>query len=661
MEQVHGDPRTLALRKRNMSDRLEEVEGTINKILGKLDANETPERAAIEALRKIQLELQSPPSGGPTSAFTASDGTIPFGIPDSAENTPTRLDNAPLLSLFENLVFTREENLDDSPESATSSLADHITARNERILGLLRTLTPSRAALRLILQSNMISLCLLKQILSGLPGIQPFLEDSQNELFLDVSIQTLQRGSVLAVVKTIVCLAACIQQLPSGFDHTSACFTTPLDVLRRCYLESAEALLAPDEGIVSTVDGVQCLLVLVRYHLNAGFPRKAWVVFRRALTFAQLLGDFHRWSSGGLSNAQRQAMWFQLWQSDKMISILLGLPDAVSRPPFINCGLPGSSSYQPLPPKLALILSLGNIGKCIIDRNQQEPKNMIFSDSLRIDLELGKSEEIMPMTWWHTIPDDDMSLEAIHEMFTLKLSYFNLRKLIHLPFVLQPFTNPSYQSSAATALAASREMITCYEILRNEKRPVLRMCNLIDFQAFTAGVIILLITLAYPSFYQDDDWEIVYRLIQVLDRTSQEYSNGVATQASQLLKDLSKFQNEDGQNNRCFQAVVPYFGKMRIRRNGTQTLPITHLPPQHDYSISGSPSAGTHDYLVPELNIDYQRYSQAVDWNAWGEAGQEWTSTIDLGLQEDWDWTFGNADTEHQNTASLSTAQPDFN
>jgi hypothetical protein len=108
----------------------------------------------------------------------------------------------------------------------------------------------------------------------------------------------------------IICLAACIQQLPSGFDHTSACFTTPLDVLQRCYLESAEALLALDEGIVSGVDSVQCLLVLVRYYLNAGLPRKAWVVFRRALTFAQLLGGFHRWSFGGPSNAQRQATWF---------------------------------------------------------------------------------------------------------------------------------------------------------------------------------------------------------------------------------------------------------------------------------------------------------------------------------------------------------------
>jgi hypothetical protein len=34
------------------------------------------------------------------------------------------------------------------------------------------------------------------------------------------------------------------------------------------------------------------------------------------------------------------------------------------------------------------------------------------------------------------------------------------------------------------------------------------MCNLIDVQAFTAGVIILLITLDYPSYYQDDDWDI---------------------------------------------------------------------------------------------------------------------------------------------------------
>ena len=81
MEQVLGDPRTLALRKRrNMGERLAEVEGTISKILDKLDANETPERAAIEALRNVQLGLQIPSSGEPSSAFTSSDGAIPLAI-----------------------------------------------------------------------------------------------------------------------------------------------------------------------------------------------------------------------------------------------------------------------------------------------------------------------------------------------------------------------------------------------------------------------------------------------------------------------------------------------------------------------------------------------------------------------------------------------------
>lgn len=91
------------------------------------------------------------------------------------------------------------------------------------------------------------------------------------------------------------------------------------------------------------------------------------------------------------------------------------------------------------------------------------------------------------------------------------------------------------------------------------------MCNLLDFQAFTAGMILILNLLANQITSEDLEWECVYDLIQTFDRASQIKPNHVATRASELLQELSKFRYHILENDEIFQAVVPYFGKITIK------------------------------------------------------------------------------------------------
>jgi hypothetical protein len=83
-----------------------------------------------------------------------------------------------------------------------------------------------------------------------------------------------------------------------------------------------------------------------------------------------------------------------------------------------------------------------------------------------------------------------------------------------------------------------------------------------------AGMIIVFILLAHQTLpsVRDADWEVVEGLIRVMDRTAAEMPNGVATEASQLLRDLTKLR-DSGPANGKFHAVIPYFGKITFRIN----------------------------------------------------------------------------------------------
>lgn len=83
-------------------------------------------------------------------------------------------------------------------------------------------------------------------------------------------------------------------------------------------MEFVKSLLGPDEGIVGSTTGIRCLLVPVRYYLNLGLPTKAWVIFRRVLTFGQLLGDFQT-QLNDKPNSERKSLLLQLWSLDKNI------------------------------------------------------------------------------------------------------------------------------------------------------------------------------------------------------------------------------------------------------------------------------------------------------------------------------------------------------
>jgi hypothetical protein len=616
------------LRKRTRREKITELEGDIKRILQKVEVEgDLLENATIDMLKDLQQELQRQRYSH-TKPLLALQTTRSNVSTSTEGDKSTTLENAPLLSLFDNLVFSREDDYPVDCEDGYSTPVNSPNEYNAKILDGIKDLVPCPPGLVLVLSKSRVALCSLQKIFPELPGLKLFLDDSQVDVLLEFMIKTFASDDVAAAAKVLVCLASCLLRLPSDFDYPVVWFPAPLEILQQCYMEFADALLSPDEGIVGSIDGVRCLIAQVRYHVNKGLPKKAWVIFRRALTFAQLLWGVRHCSSETAQN-QRE-MWLQLWQYDKHLSLHLGLPYAIPHLPFDAHGSE-NSFRQLLPLGARFVFRLLTVSACVIDRNQQS-KSPLISETLAIDLELEKCREVMPLDWWNKTPEPEMPLEDIHEMFTVKLTYYNLRNLIYLPFISQSFVNQEYQWIAHAAQESSREAIKCYGILRDEKRPVFGMCNLLDFQAFTAGLIMILNLLADQSTSQERGWESIYYLIQTFNYASQDKPDSVATRASQLLEELSRLRNHIPQNDKIFQVEVPYLGKIRIKIRRPSSGNQTSEFPQLNHPLSGSPPPTS----CPETTIQFDHFIHTGNSQYGMRQGSGLSSMISCDFRGEW-------------------------
>ncbi|KAJ5054278.1 uncharacterized protein L3040_000556 [Drepanopeziza brunnea f. sp. 'multigermtubi'] len=85
---------------------------------------------------------------------------------------------------------------------------------------------------------------------------------------------------------------------------------------------TVQGLVTSDDEIVSTLHGLEALLLLGVFHINAGNPRRAWLTLWRAMSVGQLMGN-HK-SEPTLSGGRQ--MWFQITQADRYLALFLGHP-----------------------------------------------------------------------------------------------------------------------------------------------------------------------------------------------------------------------------------------------------------------------------------------------------------------------------------------------
>jgi hypothetical protein len=666
IEQNLGESVATPLEKRkNVRDRLGQLEDMVGQILHKLDAKdggslESSERDAVEALRGLQSELMPPStarSGGSTITTSSKLATgTSSDVLASALHPINHFKNSPLLSLFDNAILSHsgQDSAVVGPPSSCTIGPQVSKDKNSQALKTLKALAPSADELAIILRGSEASLPLwltvMPELMDGVP-CEP--EELKIEVLRDKFLQFLDSNSLAMVAKVLLIIALLLQQLPVTFDHSRANLPVSQEALEEHYIQPVETLLALDEGLASSgVDAVACMCLQSKFYMNIGKPGKGWLVNRRAMAFAQLIGLHHRQvgQSSDKQSTRKHNLWLSIWQHDRISSLILGLPYSI---PETHFGLDDINS-EPSggPPTKRFMLMLGLVTGRIIDRNHC-PTNMTFARTLEIDEELERIKESMPKEWWETSPGPEMSVGATFDICICKFWFHDARKLLHLPFMLKSFTDRRYEYSKVAALESSREIAKHYEIFRDRDKPILSMCDIIDFEAFTGVMVLILHILGRsPSCAIDPeegkrDWDIIHTMTRTMKRVSEDMKCNVAAQAARILEDFGRARDFDcssSPDDDSYEAVIPYFGKLRLhrRRNFHQPAPSA-VTPGYSNQLQSPPdsiSTGSELYEGPLVSIDsyFQPLPFSEETPSLNGMGADWTSTVNMDLRDDWSW-----------------------
>ncbi|KIW98598.1 uncharacterized protein Z519_00259 [Cladophialophora bantiana CBS 173.52] len=582
IDQEHGDIHTYTQSTSEQSsyslrERVSQLEDLVKQVLNRLPEKDTsahgdssaPESdksqldaQAAEVLKSLKSSLRQ------ENASTEESIVLPGGLRD----------DAPALTLFDNAVIERKES------QPVVSRAQY--NKTKTLLAALNKLLPSASDLEIILEQSHEWWTIWRKMF-------PEITDSRCETIRESVSHSLRSEKPAELAKIMLCIAISIHQLPGHFNWSRLQIKEePADLMER-YIATVDKLITSDDEIAATLDGIECMMLEAKYHVNMGRPRRAWLLFHRALAFAQLLG-IHRLAAQtdktSLDYQRSVNIWCHLVLGDRYLSLLLGLPYSVSES-FVTPYIPVSG------PRPALVNDGEHyVGKMLpiitkmIDRNQSVVP-MGYSATLRLDQELEELHSTQDPSWWATDLIPGSAVEDHFDRLQAQFFHHQAKVMLHMPFMLRSSTDKRYQYSHAAALDGAREMIRVYKALRTNKAVGPFICKLIDFQSFTGAMLLLLNLCGYSQQHRGNnaqqtdleqdqqDSDLIDETITLLKDAAKEPGGVVAAQSAQALEMLARVRqgcDDDGakecRGETC-QVSIPYFGTISIG-TGKHFVPI---------------------------------------------------------------------------------------
>ncbi|KAK0662034.1 hypothetical protein QBC41DRAFT_260717 [Cercophora samala] len=374
--------------------------------------------------------------------------------------------------------------------SNTEAEENRLTGEHGKITTELLEAWPDKRVLDLIsgfpLQKS------LRELLFKVGGILSPSPSVSNEPSLEDVLQQASPGThPVLIARRVLLLGLLLQDMPISCTKNLDSLTRCRDVMSQA-VKRAISLVTSNDQLTGSVEGIECMMMESMYHDRAGNLRRSWTATRRAMTMAQLMG-LHRGTSSksclntlassGKADLDSEYLWFRIVQSDRYLSLMLGLPQ----------GSPDNSFATPkaleecMPAEQLRRLHCVAAGH-ILQRNDLND----ISATRGIDLLLQRASACMPPRWWLTPAFTTRAEEDESEApdKTLRLMsqavHYHLLAQLHLPYLLRTPSDLSCNYSKVTAVAASREVLTRFLAFR-KTNPVSSYCHGIDFLAFIAS------------------------------------------------------------------------------------------------------------------------------------------------------------------------------
>lgn len=398
---------------------------------------------------------------------------------------------------------------------------------------------------------------------------------------LDMAAVAQERSIIVA--RTLLHLAICINSLPPEFDQSRFTNIWSLDATMQNYVTTVNSLITDADEHMLTLHGLECLMLLAVYHMNSANLRQAWLVVRRAMNLAHLMG-FHRIVTQpdldppipAVSNAK--VLWRHFVDLDRYLGLHLRLP-------FGADDVPVSDDAD-----LQVIhrARINALTKEVADLDR-EVTPQSYAKALALDEKLEQNMREMPPDFWDVpnIPSTARSPGsfAALERLMVQMWHFELKIFIHLPYLLRAPHEDRYEFSKVTALQASRNVLMRWFALRNASITQ-ACCRFAEIGVFIAAVTLTLdivIELATKEKSEvqktkGTDFAMICRLIGEMEKLAKSSTREkIAARSAIVLKKMLSSLDPSRQAAGKARLTIPFFGTVELEYKKLPVRPLFDL------------------------------------------------------------------------------------
>ncbi len=289
-----------------------------------------------------------------------------------------------------------------------------------------------------------------------------------------------------------------------GFEQLAE----PPRVVMKRLADTAIRLVSSNDGMMGTIEGLECLILDGVYQSNSGNLRRSWLTWRRAIGVAQLM-CLHRTTRPPIRSltpnytCDPRFIWYRLVYVDRFLSLMLGLPQASTDISMATeSALKGDTVMGQFERRLCAAAGR------VLERNERDPSSDDFAYTQQIDADLQAAASTMPSKWWlapnlAAVTEDEKLFWEMAKLFS-QVYHYNLLNQLHLPYMLCSSDGPDqrrFDYSRVTCVNASREVLGRYIMFRSYNHAAF-CCRVIDFFALSASFDAAPRTHRRPSHFQ---------------------------------------------------------------------------------------------------------------------------------------------------------------
>lgn len=346
--------------------------------------------------------------------------------------------------------------------------------------------------------------------------------------------------------------------------HCSASFSRHL--LHKS-LTAVDNLIVGDGIYMRTVQGLQLSILLMKRYLDTGQFDKAWMVSRRGLLSAQLMG-IHKTRH----TPMQEQIWWTLYTIDQFNSLMLGLSYGI---PDKHCDLSynGRDLQTQADKPGGFIAGLAQLTGRINDWTQTPKESATFTLLQNLDGQLTDFGRKMPPQFWDASAFSNglAQLESpeIQERIVGHMAYYKAKMVLHMHFMFKSTGRSGYGYSCNMCFHSARELLRLYHAVRRSDGQAF---NCFDLAGFSASILICLRLLGYGFTggcdndvkQEAEDWKLIKRSMDIFQGAFPK-DDGPAQQRHQTLQNLTRLR--DGPSTDVGTTVsIPYFGTITVQQ-----------------------------------------------------------------------------------------------